>query len=118
FPFPDDVKLPPAEVLAALPPRFRRAVSHDQPINESQDTLIHQVLSWQRPVPWFGLFHLAQLERRIVGALFAPLKGLDWFVKAFKQGEKQAAPVAVAENEQMPARNPAYSNRESKKDAA
>ena len=58
-----------------LPPRFRAVVPHDQPLNEGRDSLSHWLLEQQGPAPWFSLFHLAMLERRIVGWLTWPIAG-------------------------------------------
>ncbi|MGC3966256.1 MAG: phytanoyl-CoA dioxygenase family protein [Pirellulales bacterium] len=95
FPFPDDVKLPPAEVLATLPPRFRQAVRHDQPVNQGRDSLAHWVLDNQQPVRWFDLFHLVRLERRLFDVLALPLTLARLMARKLKQlRARKAAPVA------------------------
>ncbi len=84
FPFPDDVRLPPADVSATLPPRLRRAVRHDQPANDDRTTLAHWVLANQRPVGRLDLFHLVKLERRILEVVAWPLTAGLRLVKRWK----------------------------------
>ncbi len=93
FPFPDDVKLPPEDVLATLPPRFRRAVEHDQPINERRDSLAHWVLAHQTPAAWFSLFQLAKWERRVFDVLALPLTLARWGAKKILKARRPRANV-------------------------
>lgn len=85
FPFPDDVRVPPPAILDRLPPRFRRAVRHDQPVNERRDTLTHWILANQKPADWFGPFHLAHIERRAVLPLVLPLRVVNGFKRRLRK---------------------------------
>jgi Phytanoyl-CoA dioxygenase (PhyH) len=67
--FPDQVTPPPANVLAAMPPKVRAAAALTEPPNTNQDTLIHWLMSSPRPMRAFGWFFLARLERQIVNGL-------------------------------------------------
>lgn len=107
FPFPDDVKLPPASVLAALPPRFRQAVRHDQPINEGRDTLVHWVLANQQPVRWFDLFHLVKLERRVLDVVALPVKAALWAKKKLGALRRPAKPQPTTMYDAKPNRRAA-----------
>ena len=113
FPFPDDVTLPPADVMARLPPALREAVRHDQPVNADRTTLIHWVLSQQRPAPRFSPLWLARVERRCAEVVFAPFLAYNWLrprlgraVRAVLGTNKPAAPAPVA-----PAVEPAAARR-------
>ena len=63
FPFPCEVKLPPAEVMERLPPTMRAALRQDKPLDFDERTLIGELAARRRER--FDLFYLARLERRL-----------------------------------------------------
>ena len=68
FPFPEEVKSLPAEVVVKLPPAVREVVRLDRPPNEKKDTVIYMTLSRREPLQRFGLFYWAAIERQLLVA--------------------------------------------------
>ena len=81
FPYPDSVKMPPAEVLNRLPPAIQAVVRQDQPPNSDTDTIIHEVLRNRRAPEYPDPFYLARLERRSADLLSAPVLFTDRMVR-------------------------------------
>jgi hypothetical protein len=68
FPFPDEVKSPPAQVINALPASIQAGLI-PQPKKIDTDTVIHWMLNNRPRAPWFSLFSLARLERRLANVI-------------------------------------------------
>jgi hypothetical protein len=86
FDFPDEVCLPPAAVLAKLPPTLREAVRQKAPRNADRGTLMHWMLRQQQSAPLPALFRLARLERRFAEIVLSPVLLLLWLRRTLKPG--------------------------------
>jgi len=81
FPFPDEVKAQPREVMDQLPASIRKGVS-PQPDNTDRSALVYWMLANRRRIWPLGLFFMARLERilaspatRVVRRIRRLLKG-------------------------------------------
>lgn len=71
--FPDDVEIPPAEVLAKLPPTLRGIVDYrGTPDNDNRSAYVHRMIDERQNVGALTLWRLGQVERRLVDAISAP----------------------------------------------
>jgi hypothetical protein len=71
--FPDDVPIPPDEVLATLPPELRKIVDYrNTPANSDRSAYVHRMIGQRQKVGTFTLWRLGQIERRVVDALSLP----------------------------------------------
>jgi putative 2OG-Fe(II) oxygenase len=72
-PFPNDVPIPPTEVLATLPPTLRRIVDYRHtPPNEDRLAYVHRMIQQRGKVGILTLWRFGQIERRFVDVLSAP----------------------------------------------
>lgn len=71
--FPDQVDVPPSDVLQGLPPTLRAVASQALPGNSNHETIINRMLDARANLVPKGLFYLAQFERRMAEAISASL---------------------------------------------
>jgi hypothetical protein len=76
YPFPDDVRMPPEEIVRQLPPALATAVRHDQPGNDPQATILKEMVANRPAEERFSLFHLARLERAAADAISSRVRAL------------------------------------------
>ena len=75
FPFPDEVKPQPPEVLERLPASIRQGLT-PQPENSDTSSLVYWMAANRRRALPFGLFSLARFERLFANRLTLALDGL------------------------------------------